>query len=276
MNDAELLAAFANHQQQQNRKRRTIIVYRSYFRSFAMTLGDRSLLEATADDIEAYVKAHCVAARSRYQYLSRFQTLYRFAIDQGWLDKDPAVKIPRPTLPRGLPRPISSEDLSIAIQTADLRVKSMILLGALAGLRCQEIAGIDVSDLLLHTEVPMLLVTHPKGWQERTVPLHTQIIDALADYGLPRTGPIYPHTLIPGEPIGPYTASRLINEHLHGLGITSTAHTLRHYFGTQLYLECHDIRLVAAMLGHQDLATATVYAAYSQSEAAAAISALSA
>ncbi len=275
LSNAELLAGFGHFQGQQNRKRRTIVVYKSFYRSFIAHIGDRSLLDATPADVESYLVAHCVQARSRYSYLSRLQTFYRWAIREGHTEINPTEAVPRPTLPRGVPRPISAADLHIALATADTRVKSMMLLAALAGLRCQEVAGIGVEDLLLHVRIPMLIVTHPKGWRERTVPLHPQIIDALRDYGLPRSGPIYPHTYIAGDPVGAHTVSRLVNQHLHSLGITSTAHQLRHYFGTALYQETHDIRLVAGLMGHEDPATTTVYAAYDQGEAASAIAALS-
>jgi len=39
----------------------------------------------------------------------------------------------------------------------------------------------------------------------------------------------------------------------------TTAHQLRHWFGTNLYAQSHDIRITQEMLGHASSATTAIY-----------------
>jgi integrase len=80
-----------------------------------------------------------------------------------------------------------------------------------------------------------------------------------------------------GEP-GPPSATRVserINAHLHGLGITGTAHALRHRFGTVLYRETRDPLLVARVMGHASVDTTKGYLLVDPFDAAAPVELIS-
>ena len=76
---------------------------------------------------------------------------------------------------------------------------------------------------------------------------------------------------------GRFTGNRLsvvIARYLHEAGIDATAHQLRHWFATETYDACHDIRVVQELLGHSDPSTTAGYVAYSHVDAAAAVASL--
>ena len=65
----------------------------------------------------------------------------------------------------------------------------MLSLAAYAGLRCQEIAGLDREDVL--EAKGLLRVVKGKGGVERIVPLHPEALAALRCLPMPRSGALF-------------------------------------------------------------------------------------
>lgn len=262
-----LVRDFSRHQQQRNLRPRTIEARRSTLRAFAAVQPD--LLKATWRDIEAWLDRP-LSAKSRADYLSYLHCFYQWAIRAELTTVDPTVHILPPKIPKHLPRPISERDLIRAFMEADRRMLAMLALAAYAGLRCMEIAGLEVTDIIWAT--PVVLWIRGKGDKERVVPLAQRAQLALRSYGLPNRGPVF-HRLDGG----PYTAgtiSRMINRHLHQCGLTETAHQLRHRFGTRVYGVSRDIVLTQEMMGHASIATTRGYVAFCPEDAAKTIDAI--
>ncbi len=202
-----------------------------------------------------------------YDFITRAE-LFRQVVDGKDLPREynPVKKIVRPRVhPKG-PRPISEKALRRAIDAAVGILKCWLNIEALEGLRCQEVAYLAAEDIDRDRET--LLVTHGKGDKERMLPLHPEVLAALdATPGLPTHGRLWPQAT-------PSAVSQRINRHLHGLGIRDTAHSLRHFFGTRLYITSTDIRLTQALMGHSSPDTTSRYADFDQSKAAAAVSKL--
>ena len=67
-------------------------------------------------------------------------------------------------------------------------MRAMLALAAFAGLRCQEIAGLDRDDII--EAKGLIRVRFGKGAKERIVPIHPDVMEALRCLPLPRTGAI--------------------------------------------------------------------------------------
>ena len=78
-----------------------------------------------------------------------------------------------------------------------------------------------------------------------------------------------------GGPYGPEALSQNFNYFLRSAGVTGSAHTLRHWFGTNLYAQSHDIRLTQEVLGHANIVTTAIYTAFDHRAATEAVSAIS-
>lgn len=277
----DVLRAYRLDQQRRGLMPGTIRRMGDNLRSFDLSLPDgATVLTATRDDVEAWLTSRgrrCpsgkISARTRYSLLSCLASFYRWAIREELTDHDPSARIDRPRLRRTLPRPISDEDLELALDLADPRMRAWLALMAYAGLRCQEVAGLQVDDILTHLDPPMLYVVKAKGGNERTVPIAEEVERALAGCGTPRSGPLFP--AYHGGPFSPHTVSRDTNEYLRELGIGSTAHSLRHWFATRIYALTGDIVLVQELLGHASLATARIYVAVDVTRAAGVVRGLS-
>lgn len=265
MNDMPT-AAYGRAMQRRGLGEPTIAKRLSGLRLLADWIDPVPLLDATTDQIEAFLDARQIEARTRYHWISHLHAFYEWAVLNDLIDRDPTVQIIRPKLDRLLPRPISESDLILAIDGADRLMRTWLTLAAYAGLRCAEIANLQRHDVL---DSDGLLRIMGKGRKERMVPMGAKVTAALTDWGLPRRG--YLFTRPRCAPFPPAMVSREIAVYLETRGIDATAHQLRHRFGTRVYRSSRDIRLTQELLGHASPVTTAAYAAWDQDAAAAVI-----
>lgn len=221
------------------------------------------------EHVEKWLDACRITARSRATYIGTLKAFFGWALETGRRSDDPTRGIRSPKLGRSLPRPIATDDLRMALEVADPRMKVWIMLAAFGGLRAVEIAGFQRGDLLANNDPPQLLVSHAKGNKERLVPLHADVESALRVYGLPSGGPVF--RMVNGHEFKAQTVSTYCARYFHGLEIDATIHQCRHWFGCRLYAETRDIRLVQEMLGHSRPETTAIYTAFAPDEATEAV-----
>lgn len=90
---------------------------------------------------------------------------------------------------------------------------------------------------------------------------------------LPKTGAIFRH--VTGRSMNAQRVSQIGNGYLSSVGADATMQQLRHFFGTHAYRTSgHDLLLVAALMGHENASTTTIYARYDRAGARAAVEAL--
>ncbi len=135
--------------------------------------------------------------------------------------------------------------------------KVLILLGAHAGLRVSEMLDVRWNDLDLARRI--IIVRHGKGGKQREVVMSGSLAAALE--AIPPT--------MRGAFVLPYRArttawTRVRNLTARtGLSATRTGlHRLRHAAGTRMMRETNNLQEVAELLGHAQLDTARVYAAW--------------
>ena len=167
---------------------------------------------------------------------------------------DPSGALPRPRVPMGRPRPIATDTLLLALAQSHGRVRSAMILAAYAGLRAAEIAAAE----RIHLREGSITVVG-KGGKTRIVPAHELVAREYAN-GQPW---VVPRLDGQAGPNRPWMVSRIVNDHLHSLGIPDTLHSLRHWFGTHIYRATQDIRLTQDLLGHASPTTTAGYAAWS-------------
>lgn len=241
----------------------TIQTRRRKLAAFDLRYG---LAAATPDDVEAFLDARNLAAKSRYDWISHLSSFYRWAIDHGHLERDPTARVIRPKLRRRLPRPVATGDLVTALQMADPTMRAWLALMAFGGLRCVEVARLEVDDLLWDDG---LIRVHGKGDKERMVPIHGEVVKALRTLRLPSRGRLFRRPR--GGPYPAAQISRDVSMYLSDLGVSATAHQLRHWFGTHIYRTSHDLRVTQELLGHSSPTTTALYADWSRAEARRAI-----
>jgi integrase len=229
---------------------RTVQSRRDVLRNFTRSINV-GILDASRDDIESFL-ARPLAPESRRAYRTHLRGFYLWALDEGLITTDPSAKVPPIRVPLGTPRPIPARDLAHAIDRAPGRMRAWLLLMALAGLRCIEVANLRPADVQATAPEPMLFLRECKGGGTAVVPAHPEVLAALAR--LPMRDRLW-------WTCTEETVSKQVNAYLRGLGISSTAHSLRHFAGTSWYRESdHDVLVTARLLRHRSTQTVQVYA----------------
>ncbi len=271
MNNAELLEGHHLDQERRGLLASSIHKRDRFVQLFARHLEPRSLLSATGRDVEQFLDGRTMVARTRYLWLTHLHGFYDWAVREELTTDDPTVRIIRPKYRRGLPRPADAAELQRALESASPRHRCWVLLAAYQGLRCQEIAGLHRDDI--REDQGLLRVVKGKGGAERILPLHQDVFAALWALPLVRSGRVFSRPR--GGPYSPNAISCEFNRFLHSAGVTASAHQLRHWFATTLYVQTHDIRLTQEMLGHAELSTTAVYTAFDRASAGEAVRAIS-
>lgn len=222
-------------------------------RGWLMSIDDP--WSATGRQFEAWLDGHdgWLDSSTRYFAISHVHQFYAWAIRTGRTSADPTVMVDRPALSENLPRPIHPSDLAIAVAMAGPAMLAVLLLMATSGLRCCEVALLRWDDV--HDGTARVL---GKGSKERVVPLHPMSIDALDR--LPRENVhVFAGWQSPAEHDAGAKVSRRVADHMHALGISATAHQLRHFCGTEALRLCGNLAKVQKLLGHASPATTVMY-----------------
>lgn len=219
--------------------------------SFARQVEPQQIAHATRRDVEAFL-ARPLAAQSRRAYRSHLRAFYGWLVDEGDIAVDPTAKVPAIRVPGGTPRPLSDDDLHLALSQAPPRMRAWLLLMALAGLRCMEVAALRPRDLLEVDGAVVLFLRECKGGGTSSVPAHQAILAALSVLPI-RDGAWWT--------VDQRSVSKQVSAYLRGLGINGTAHQLRHSAGTAWYAASgHDLLTTSRLLRHASVATTQVYA----------------
>ena len=262
----------------------TLSAYRRDLRRYAAFLARKDILEAGAVE-EATIRSFVAAlsasthgpndapyrATSVARTLSAVRSFHRFLLREGVTDRDPAVGVPQPRLPRSLPRPLPVEDVRRLLEAPDegspigLRDRAILELLYGSGLRISELTGLDVDDLDLEEGSVRVL---GKGGKEREVPLGSFGRDSIGAY-LTRGRPALASAVTRGAVflnarggrLSRQSCARLLGRYVRLAGIDRrvTLHTLRHSFATHLLEGGADVRVVQELLGHASVATTQIY-----------------
>ncbi len=229
---------------------RTIRARREVIRQFEAFIHPLSLRSATRRHVEQFL-SRPLSASSRHTYLGHLRGLYRWALEEGHVKDDPTAKVGKIRVKPGVPRPITQDELALALDHAPPRMRAWLLLFAFAGLRCMEVAYLRPCDLLQADTGPLLFLRETKGGGQAHLPCHRAIVDALTV--LPIRNNLWWDLL-------PNTVSTDTSEFLHGLGIEASAHRLRHLAATVWYRTSgEDLLTTASLMRHAQVNTTMVY-----------------
>jgi integrase/recombinase XerC len=111
------------------RSERTVTEYAKEIRAFAKWLApdlepSDALPLAVRSNVNAYLE-HCLkngnAASTRARKISALRMFYNYLVEQGVIDVNPIATMPRPSVPRPMPRFLNLDDCRLLIRTARAR-----------------------------------------------------------------------------------------------------------------------------------------------------------
>jgi integrase/recombinase XerC len=229
--------------------------------------------EVTTESLRAYL--HWLdrkgeKASSLARKLACLRSFYRFHIREGTVEKNPAIDIRSPKLPKTLPRVLTKDDASILMESPDghtpLPLRDRAILETLysTGARVSEAVGLNLGDL---NQSDGLVHLRGKGRKERIVPIGDVALQAIQAYRAavkretaderPATPLFLNHR---GGRLTSRSVARLVSRYSSRLaGGAVSPHALRHSYATHLLDEGADLRSIQEMLGHASLSTTQKY-----------------
>lgn len=266
---------------ERGRSANTLSAYRRDLRSYWAWLHHRGLdlAQVTPEVVIAYVgelRAGARADASVARALVAVRTMHRFLAAEGLAASDPAADVDPPSVPAGLPKPLSEEQVMALIESVqgdaptDRRDRVIVEVLYGTGLRISELVGLSLGDLDLEAS---MLRAFGKGAKERVVPIGRPAREALEQW----LGPGGRPALVParwagrgdeqavllnrrGGRLSRQSAWNVVRSHGARIGLADLSpHVLRHSCATHMVDHGADIRAVQELLGHASISTTQVY-----------------
>lgn len=220
------------------------------------------LLDATQEILEDWHSwtSRRVSLSSLATYTSHTRAFYRWAVEAGHLDIDPATRLPQTKVPARQPRPMPVKDLEFALACATEPLLTWLILGAFMGLRAGEIARIrheDIEEGILDGARRLFLNGYGKGRKPFKLPVPVAVAPYLQGHMSGRTGPIF--RTARGTPMRRAYVSVQTSEFFERLGMPWTMHNARHTFGTHVQRETGDMLQTQILMRHSNLNTTRLY-----------------
>ncbi len=245
----------------EGRSERTVENYLYALKGFSRFLGERPLVEATADDIIAY-QVH-VAARGFSDSAVRVATyalrgfFLKILERQDWN----LARLPKPSRPYRLPEVLSAEEVKAIIEAAPSpKYAAAFMLCYGAGLRTEEVIHLEPRHIDAARRV--IRVERGKGDKDRLVLLPEQLLLTLREcWKRYRPKKYLIEGKRPGQPMAATSIQRAFHTACEKAGIRKhvTPRSFRHAFATHLVEGGTRLQAVQALLGHQSLNTTTIY-----------------
>lgn len=269
--------------------RNTLLAYGRDLRDLSDWLSGRrlTLADLTRERVEDYL-AHCdaegLSRATRARRLSSIRQFTRFALEEGWREDDPAIRITGPGRAQRLPKTLSRDEVEVILATAPAlgrgtaeRARNLCLIELLyaTGMRVSELVALPVAAC---RGDPAVLLIRGKGGKERMVPLTSSARDALSGWlefrdNAPKDSPLarlvagkgarwlFPAPGAAGH-LPRQSFGRLLKDMAASAGLDPsrvTPHVIRHAFATHLLEGGADLRSIQTLLGHADLGTTEIY-----------------
>ena len=268
----------------------TVRAYRADLADLAAASGDVELSLVNIEVLREWLWKASQRGDARSTLARRTSSargFFAWALDEGLVEVDPAVRLVTPKKAQHLPRVATAQSLDDMLRAAAaagaegdpvaLRDHAILELLYGSGIRVSELCGLDVDDLDVSRATARVL---GKGSKERVVPYGAparRAIEAYLTRGRPalaaRGDGSAPAVFLGarGARLGPRAVYDLVARTVGPLvGGAVGPHALRHSAATHLLDGGADLRAVQELLGHASLGTTQVYTHVSSERLAAA------
>lgn len=232
------------------------------------------VIDITKDDIEAYLatlKKNGFSSASIARKLTSIKKFHSFCVQEyREIKDDPAKLISSSKKEIHLPEVLTVEEILLLINAIDtstdvgIRNKAIIETLYCTGMRISELTELKLSQIQLNKKY---LIAYGKGQKERICQLGDEAVIALRKY-IAEVRIKWIHTPTDlcflnyqGKHLSRNYLFKYIKELASKAGINKeiSPHTLRHSFATHLLQNDVSLRVVQAMLGHENISTTQIY-----------------
>jgi integrase/recombinase XerD len=212
------------------------------------------------EDVRAY-QIHLISKGIAWATLNQIVCALRFFYGITLGQNEVPERIPYARRPSALPEVLSQDEVVRFLEAvSSLKCRVALTTAYAAGLRVSKVVAIEVRNI--DSDRMVIHIVHGKGGKDRYVMLSKQLLGILRAYWkLARPK----RFLFPGRDEGTainvtvlHAACRSARE-AAGIAKKVSVHTLRHSFATHLLEQGTDIRIIQALLGHNNLSTTARY-----------------
>lgn len=230
-------------------------------KGFVAATGEMRCSELSKQHIEQWHDGQRVAASTLGARLSQVRCFCLWLMQNDLITKDPTFGIKSPKPPRSVPRALKRIQVTSTYASCpDTRAELIVSLMVQEGLRCAEVAGLELGDI--DFEEQLLLVREGKGGHQRVLPITDETLSTLdsylAEHPAPN-GPVIRSYNNHYRPISAAYVSTLVARWIRAGGTDATGHALRHTAATDMLRAGAHIRDVQNALGHVLLSTTQRY-----------------
>ncbi len=259
--------------------RNTVLSYRRDLMQMAVYLEERGIQEAskvTKTSLNSYMlfmEKEGKASTTISRMLAAIKSFFHYEFSEGKIRKNPAELVRAPKIEKKMPVILTVEQVTALLEQPaertpkEIRDKAMLQLLYATGIRVSEL----VSLRLLDVNRNIGFLTCRDGGKERTIPFGREAGAVLEDYLrnareslLKGKTSEWLFVNCSGGQMSRQGFWKIIKYYGEKAGIQEdiTPHTLRHSFAAHLIGKGADMRAVQTILGHSDMATTQMYAAY--------------
>ena len=207
--------------------------------------------------------------RNKLQWMSLF---IDWGIGQGFLEKNFVKDIPRPRLPKQLPKSLSQNEAEKLMEWAShfpylykfdrSRGYAIIATFLLTGIRKGELYNLKINDVDFDSH--RLLIVCGKGQKDRMIPMNSKLKEVMQLYlkerkRLKKESPYFFCAMRQDSQMGDKVVARLFEKIKERCKMHIYPHLLRHTFATLMLEGGCDIYSLSKMMGHSDIKTTTIY-----------------
>lgn len=219
-----------------------------------------NLADTAPEHIEAWLMGTKMAPATGRARLSQARGFCRWLLRSGLISADPTLSVDGPRMPRYVPRGLRLQAVAATLNACpDTRARLIVLLMCQEGLRCCEVARLELGDMDFDER---LILVRGKGDHQRVLPVSDETWAAVLEY-------LAEHPANAGHLIRSYNdphagidasyVSTLVSGWMSDAGVPGTAHSLRHTAASDMLRSGAHLRDVQAALGHASLQTTQRY-----------------
>jgi integrase len=241
--------------------RRTANEQRLTLLQFSESFGRRPVAKmGEADIVRWFGSTEDMKPATRRNKLSIVKGFCRWLVKHGYVRRDPSADVASPRQPRTVPKVFEGDAVAVLLDGCpDARARVIVLLMVQMGLRCGEVAALELGHIDGN-----LAVVEGKGGHQRVVPLTAEVRAALRSYLVERgghAGPLIRNYRHQGRGLTSHTISALVRNLCQAVGIKRypgdgiSSHGLRRTCASDLADRDVPLLDIAAALGHQSIET---------------------
>ncbi|MEW5766956.1 MAG: tyrosine recombinase XerC [bacterium] len=240
------------------------------FEQFIKEVGGPEVDQSLIRRYLGHLRIKNYSRRSIARKLASLRAYYRFLLEQGLIDTNPAYNLAGPKQDSRLPAFLFQDEIDTLLNIPKednifgLRDRAVLEMLYTSGMRISELTGLNIDSIDYLAEV---VKVRGKGGKERLLPLGSYAMQALQRYLSKRDKLVKDRSEKPlflnryGKRLSGRWIRVMLNRYIREAALNKrvSPHTIRHTFATHLLDNGADLRAVQELLGHVSLSTTQIY-----------------